>query len=311
MRTPSSIGRPPLKEGRPLWLKRAREPLGFIPPGPQPTSPSAFCLHHVTLASPGPLPLTSPGTAFLHAPSPPSPQPPPFSPSLPSASIDTSLPPPPPPRGLPLAVRPLPGGAASSGRREGGAGRSGGPAGGASVPGPRSAAGRPAMLITLCYLYLWARWGRGPAALVRTTVQRLRASRCSFTFCGAAAQPRGARVCLSHGGRVFCVGESQVGGRGTPRAPPGGGGPDRGAQGAGRGRGLRAGRRPEAPPGLCAAPWAVQPGAPLPAAPRPRTWGPGGPVLGAPRDAHGTRIWSLVHGVRARVVDAWALGGPG
>uniref|UniRef100_A0A8D1G5K2 BPL/LPL catalytic domain-containing protein n=2 Tax=Sus scrofa TaxID=9823 RepID=A0A8D1G5K2_PIG len=65
------------------------------------------------------------------------------------------------------------------------------------------------MLITLCYLYLWARWGRGPAALVRTTVQRLRASRCSFTFCGAAAQPRGARVCLSHGGRVFCVGESQ------------------------------------------------------------------------------------------------------
>lgn len=155
-------------------------------------------------------------------------------------------------------MRPLPGGAASSGRREGGAGRSGGPAGGASVPGPRCAAGRPAMLITLCYLYLWARWGRGPAALVRTTVQRLRASRCSFTFCGAAAQPRGARVCLSHGGRVFCVGESQVGGRGTPRAPPGGGA-DRGAQGAGRGRGLRAGRRPEAPPGLCAAPWAVQP----------------------------------------------------
>ncbi|XP_031542860.1 biotin--protein ligase [Vicugna pacos] len=65
------------------------------------------------------------------------------------------------------------------------------------------------MLITLCYLYLWARWGRRPAALVRTTVQRLRASRCSFTFCGAAAQPRDARVCLSRGGRVFCVGESQ------------------------------------------------------------------------------------------------------
>ncbi|XP_058379061.1 biotin--protein ligase isoform X2 [Diceros bicornis minor] len=66
------------------------------------------------------------------------------------------------------------------------------------------------MLITLCYLYLWARWGRRPAALVRTTVQRLRASRCSFTFCGAAARPRGARVCLSRGGRVFCVGESQI-----------------------------------------------------------------------------------------------------
>ncbi|XP_070323069.1 biotin--protein ligase isoform X3 [Odocoileus virginianus] len=66
------------------------------------------------------------------------------------------------------------------------------------------------MLITLCYLYLWARWGRGPAALVRATVQRLRASRCSFTFCSAAAPPRGARVCLSRGGRVFCVGESQI-----------------------------------------------------------------------------------------------------
>ncbi|KAM6222690.1 biotin--protein ligase [Rhynchocyon petersi] len=65
------------------------------------------------------------------------------------------------------------------------------------------------MLITLCYLYLWARWGRRPAALVRTTVQRLRSSRCSFTFCGAAALPRGARVCLSRGSRVFCVGETQ------------------------------------------------------------------------------------------------------
>lgn len=70
----------------------------------------------------------------------------------------------------------------------------------------------PAMLITLCYLYLWARWGRRPAALVLSTVRRLRASRCSFTFCRAAAQPGGARVCLSRGGRVFCVGESQVGG---------------------------------------------------------------------------------------------------
>ncbi|KAK7800889.1 hypothetical protein U0070_007033 [Myodes glareolus] len=65
------------------------------------------------------------------------------------------------------------------------------------------------MLITLCYLYLWARWGRRPAALVLATVRRLRASRCSFTFCRAAAQPGDARVCLSRGGRVFCVGESQ------------------------------------------------------------------------------------------------------
>ena len=78
------------------------------------------------------------------------------------------------------------------------------------------------MLITLCYLYLWARWGRRPAALVRTTVRRLLATRCSFTFCGAAAQPRDARVCLSHGGRVFCVSERQGGGqrRGWGRGRP-------------------------------------------------------------------------------------------
>lgn len=82
------------------------------------------------------------------------------------------------------------------------------------------------MFITLCYLYLWARWGRRPAALVRATVQRLRASRCSFAFCAAAARPRDARVCLSRGGRVFCVGESQVRGRG-PGAPRGGAGAGR------------------------------------------------------------------------------------
>lgn len=64
----------------------------------------------------------------------------------------------------------------------------------------------PQHFFTCC---LWVRWGRRPAALVRTTVQRLRASRCSFTFCGAAARPQDARVCLSHRGRVFCVGESQ------------------------------------------------------------------------------------------------------
>lgn len=115
---------------------------------------------------------------------------------------------------------------------------------GASVRGSRPAAGRLVMLITLCYLYLWARWGRRPAALVRATVQRLRASRCSFTFCGAAARPRGARVCLSRGGRVFCVGESQVGGRGAggERAGPGARGEAGPAGGAASGR-----RLPEAP----------------------------------------------------------------
>lgn len=98
--------------------------------------------------------------------------------------------------------------------------------------GPGHGAGRgrrasglaPAMLITLCYLYLWARWGRRPAALVLSTVRQLRTSRCSFTFCGAAARPGDARVCLSRGGRVFCVGESQVGGRrrgGAGEAPRG------------------------------------------------------------------------------------------
>ncbi|NWX58625.1 BPL1 ligase, partial [Promerops cafer] len=66
----------------------------------------------------------------------------------------------------------------------------------------------PAMLITLCYLYLWARWGPRSAALVRSTVRRLHRSRCSFTFC--ARQPRpGERVCLRIGGKVFCTGEAQ------------------------------------------------------------------------------------------------------
>ncbi|NWS25583.1 BPL1 ligase, partial [Polioptila caerulea] len=59
----------------------------------------------------------------------------------------------------------------------------------------------PAMLITLCYLYLWARWGPRSAALVRSTVRRLHRSRCSFTFCTRQPQPE-ERVCLRIGGKV-------------------------------------------------------------------------------------------------------------
>ncbi|NWS84904.1 BPL1 ligase, partial [Toxostoma redivivum] len=66
----------------------------------------------------------------------------------------------------------------------------------------------PAMLITLCYLYLWARWGPRSAALVRSTVRRLHRSRCSFTFCARQPQPE-ERVCLRIGGKVFCTGEAQ------------------------------------------------------------------------------------------------------
>ncbi|XP_058655962.1 biotin--protein ligase [Ammospiza caudacuta] len=64
------------------------------------------------------------------------------------------------------------------------------------------------MLITLCYLYLWARWGPRSAALVRSTVRRLHRSRCSFTFCARQPHP-GERVCLRVGGKVFCTGEAQ------------------------------------------------------------------------------------------------------
>ncbi|XP_056366361.1 biotin--protein ligase isoform X1 [Oenanthe melanoleuca] len=64
------------------------------------------------------------------------------------------------------------------------------------------------MLITLCYLYLWARWGPRSAALVRSTVRRLHRSRCSFTFCARQPQPE-ERVCLRVGGKVFCTGEAQ------------------------------------------------------------------------------------------------------
>ncbi|NWV32147.1 BPL1 ligase, partial [Grantiella picta] len=66
----------------------------------------------------------------------------------------------------------------------------------------------PAMLITLCYLYLWARWGPRSAALVRSTVRRLHRSRCSFTFCARQPHPD-ERVCLRVGGKVFCTGEAQ------------------------------------------------------------------------------------------------------
>lgn len=76
------------------------------------------------------------------------------------------------------------------------------------------------MLITLCYLYLWARRGPRSAALVRGTVRRLHRSRCSFTFCARQPLP-GERVCLRVGGKVFCTGEAQV----EPRAcAPGRGG---------------------------------------------------------------------------------------
>ncbi|NXV92069.1 BPL1 ligase, partial [Calonectris borealis] len=78
-----------------------------------------------------------------------------------------------------------------------------------------------AMLITLCYLYLWARWGPCSAALIRRTVRRLHRSRCSFTFCCCAGppapparQPRGQvppeeRVCLRIGNKVFFTDETQ------------------------------------------------------------------------------------------------------
>ncbi|KAK4832227.1 hypothetical protein QYF61_021141 [Mycteria americana] len=77
------------------------------------------------------------------------------------------------------------------------------------------------MLITLCYLYLWARWGPCSAALIRRTVRRLHRSRCSFTFCCCAGPPAPParqlrrqvppeeRVCLSIGNKVFFTDETQ------------------------------------------------------------------------------------------------------
>ncbi|NXL35422.1 BPL1 ligase, partial [Glaucidium brasilianum] len=78
-----------------------------------------------------------------------------------------------------------------------------------------------AMLITLCYLYLWARWGPRSAALIRRTVRRLHRSRCSFTFCCCAGPPAAPgrpprrqvppeeRVCLRIGNKVFFTDEAQ------------------------------------------------------------------------------------------------------
>ncbi|NXJ93923.1 BPL1 ligase, partial [Corythaixoides concolor] len=76
-----------------------------------------------------------------------------------------------------------------------------------------------AMLITLCYLYLWARWGPYSAALIRRTVRRLHRSRCSFTFCCCPAGPPAQQprrqvppeegVCLRIGNKVFFTDETQ------------------------------------------------------------------------------------------------------
>lgn len=90
------------------------------------------------------------------------------------------------------------------------------------------------MLITLCYLYLWARWGTYSAGLICRTVRRLHRTRCSFTFCCSGCprqtlhQPHrlppgrkeapslpGERICLRAGNKVFFTDETQVGcGRG-------------------------------------------------------------------------------------------------
>lgn len=245
-RAPSSI-RLPLLQGREagLGLNRSAATGASPPPHPQPTHPTpqprrgpsprpspppeppprvqpltpvhtphpgaAPRRRHQPWARPPKLLITYPGAA--------SPLPRPSRRSLHLPASPSGSPPPPPPPLSPPRRRPA---------REGGAAL---PAGAGPGLGRWGGRARPAsgaaMLITLCYLYLWARWGRRPAELVRATVRRLRASRCSFTFCGAAAQPPGARVCLSRGGRVFCVSDSQVGGPGgrATRAPRAGSAP--------------------------------------------------------------------------------------
>uniref|UniRef100_A0A8C8VEC2 Holocarboxylase synthetase n=1 Tax=Pelusios castaneus TaxID=367368 RepID=A0A8C8VEC2_9SAUR len=77
------------------------------------------------------------------------------------------------------------------------------------------------MLITLCYLYLWARWGAGWAGLIRRTVRRLHRARCTFVFgrdANCRPPQRGCRqgplglgeepVCLRRGDRVFFTEET-------------------------------------------------------------------------------------------------------
>ncbi|XP_053164195.1 biotin--protein ligase [Hemicordylus capensis] len=88
------------------------------------------------------------------------------------------------------------------------------------------------MLITLCYLYLWARWRAYSAGLIRRTVRRLHRTRCSFTFscCSGPRCPRQAphqplhlplrrqeaphpseeSICLRVGDKVFCTDETQA-----------------------------------------------------------------------------------------------------
>ncbi|XP_054829780.1 biotin--protein ligase [Eublepharis macularius] len=86
------------------------------------------------------------------------------------------------------------------------------------------------MLITLCYLYLWARWGTYSAGLIRRTVRRLHRTRCSFTFsCSGSGCPRQTlhqphrlppgrkeppppsedRICLRAGNKFFFTDETQ------------------------------------------------------------------------------------------------------
>ncbi|XP_053242666.1 biotin--protein ligase [Podarcis raffonei] len=93
------------------------------------------------------------------------------------------------------------------------------------------------MLITLCYLYFWARWGASSAGLIRRTVRRLYRTRCSFTFStsssssspgcprqtpqhrqaahhplrkpGPRRPPEEERVCLRVGDKVFFTDETQ------------------------------------------------------------------------------------------------------
>ncbi|XP_032075375.1 biotin--protein ligase isoform X2 [Thamnophis elegans] len=57
------------------------------------------------------------------------------------------------------------------------------------------------MLITLCYLYLWARWRPCSAGLIRRTVRRLYRTRCSFTFCSSS----GCGSCSSFGCTRFTL----------------------------------------------------------------------------------------------------------